>query len=217
MESILDEICKAVIGGDAVIAKELTEKAVAQNIAPQRIFKEALGPGMDEIGRKMETGECYIPEGMLSARAMKIASEVLRPLIAQNGSAKTLGRVLFGTVEGDLHDIGKNLVIMLLKGTGFEVIDLGINVPTEQFIEKVKAEKPDILAMSALITTTMGKMEEVIKRLQTANCRESTIVMVGGAPVNQEFAQKIGADGYAGDAGSAARLAKRLLTNRSKH
>lgn len=216
MESILDEICKAVIGGDAVIAKELTEKAVAQNIAPQRIFKEALGPGMDEVGRKMETGECFIPEVMLSVRAMKIASEVLRPLIAQNGSAKTLGRVLFGTVQGDLHDIGKNLVIMLLKGTGFEVIDLGINVPTEQFIEKVKDEKPDILAMSALITT-MGKMEEVIKSLQAANCRENTIVMVGGAPVNQEFAQKIGADGYAGDAGSAARLAKRLLTNRSRH
>lgn len=216
MESIADDICQAVIRGDAVVVKELTEKALAQDITPQSIFKEALGPGMDEVGRKMEVGEYYIPEVMLSARAMKTASEMLRPLIGQSGSVKTLGHVVFGTVAGDLHDIGKNLVIMLLEGTGFEVIDLGINVPTEQFIEKVKEEKPDILAISAMLTTTIGKMEEVIKSLRLANHRENTIVMVGGAPVNQGFAQKICADGYAVDAGSAARLAKHLITNRDK-
>ena len=211
MVSIMDEICQAVIRGDAAVVKELTEKAVTQKVAPQTIFREALGPGMDEVGRKMEAGEYFIPEVMLSVRAMKTASEILKPLIVQSESAETLGRVVIGTVEGDLHDIGKNLVIMLLEAAGFEVIDLGINVPAEQFIKKVKDNKASILAMSALLTTTMGKMEETIKVLRAANYREKVIVMVGGAPLTRDIAEVYGADGYADNAAAAVVEAKRLL------
>ena len=216
MASILDELSQAVIEGNAAAVKELTEKALAQGVTADMIFREALIPGMDEVGRRMEAEEYFIPEVLLSARAMKSASEILNPLIAQSKTAEPLGRVVIGTVQGDLHDIGKNLVAMMLEAKGFQVTDLGINVPPEQFIENVKGTKADILAMSALLTTTMQKMDETIKSLQSAGYREKVIVMIGGAPITTDFAKNIGADGFAADAASAARLAKTLLTERVK-
>jgi len=216
MTSILDELSQAVIVGDAAAVKESTEKALAQGIAPDKIFREALIPGMDEVGRRMEAEEYFIPEVLLSARAMKSATEILNPLIARNKTMEPLGRVVIGTVQGDLHDIGKNLVAMMLEAKGFQVTDLGINVPPEQFIEKVKSTKADILAMSALLTTTIQKLDETIKSLRTAGYREKVVVMVGGAPVTVEFSRNIGADGFASDAAGAARLAKELVAKRGK-
>jgi len=216
MASILDELTQAVIVGDAAVVKESTEKALAQGLTPEKIFREALIPGMDEVGRRMEAEEYFIPEVLLSARAMKSASEILNPLIAQSKKVEPLGRVVIGTVQGDLHDIGKNLVAMMLEAKGFEVTDLGINVPPEQFIEKVKSTKADILAMSALLTTTIQKLDETIKSLRTAGYRENLVVMVGGAPVTDDYSRNIGADGFASDAAGAARLAKELVTKRGK-
>ncbi len=216
MASILDELSQAVIVGDAAAVKEFTEKALAQALAPEKIFREALIPGMDEVGRRMEAEEYFIPEVLLSARAMKAASEILKPLIAQNKTVEPLGQVVIGTVQGDLHDIGKNLVTTLLEAKGFQVTNLGINVPPEQFIENVKDTKADILAMSALLTTTMQKMDETIKSLQAAGYRENVIVMVGGAPITDDFSRNIGADGFASDAAGAARLASKLITERVK-
>ncbi|MFC1993421.1 B12-binding domain-containing protein [Chloroflexota bacterium] len=216
MSTILDELSQAVIKGDAVAVKELTEKALAEGIDPQSIFGDSIIPAMNEVGRRMETEEYFIPEVLLSCRAVKSASEILKPLISQGKTVKPEGRVVIGTVQGDVHDIGKNLVMMMLEGVGFEVIDLGIDVPTERFVEKVRDARPDIVAMSALLTMTTEKMVEVIQSLSAAGYRENLIIMVGGAPVNQEFAVKIGADGFAPDAGGAARLAKELLASRSK-
>ena len=216
MASILDELSQAVITGDAAAVKESTEKALAQGIAPDKIFREALIPGMDEVGRRMEAEEYFIPEVLLSARAMKSATEILNPLIARNKTMEPLGRVVIGTVQGDLHDIGKNLVALMLEAKGFQVTDLGINVPPEQFIESVKNTEADILAMSALLTTTIQKMGEIIESLQSAGYREKVVVMVGGAPVTDDYSRNIGADGFASDAAGAARLAEKLITERTK-
>lgn len=216
MASILDELSQAVIEGDAVAVKEFTEKALAQGVDPERVFREALIPGMDEVGRRMEAEEYFIPEVLLSVRAMKTASEILKPLIAQSKTVEPLGRVVIGTVQGDLHDIGKNLVATMLNAKGFQVTDLGINVPPEQFIENVKNTKADILAMSAMLTTTMQKMDETIISLRAAGYREKVIVMVGGAPITDDFSRSIGADGFAIDAAGAARLAEKLITERVK-
>ena len=216
MASILGELSQAVVVGDATVVKESTEKALAQGIVPDKIFREALIPGMDEVGRRMEAEEYFIPEVLLSARAMKSATEILNPLISQNKTMEPLGRVVIGTVQGDLHDIGKNLVVLMLEAKGFQMTDLGFNVSPEQFIENVKNTKADILAMSAMLTTTMQKMNETIKSLRTAGYREKVIVMVGGAPITDDFSRSIGADGFASDAASAARLAEKLITGRVK-
>ncbi len=214
--SILNEICQAVIEGNIVAVKEFTEKAIAQGVPPERIFREALVSGMDEVGRRMEAEEYFIPEVLLSAHAMKTAVEVLKPLTLEIQMTKPLGKAVIGTVQGDLHDIGKNLVAMMLEGKGFEVIDLGVNVPPEQFIAKVKDTEAGILAMSALLTTTMPKLSETIQAFQDAGYRGNVIVIVGGAPISQEFAERIGADGFASDAGGAARLAEELVTQRMR-
>jgi 5-methyltetrahydrofolate--homocysteine methyltransferase len=216
MMSILDELSQAVIRGDAVTVKELTEKALAQALTPERVFQEALILGMDEVGRRMEAEEYYIPEVLLSVRAMKAASEILKPLIAESKTLKPLGRVVIGTVQGDLHDIGKNLVAMMLEAKGFQLVDLGFDVSPGKFIENVKSNKADILAMSTLLTTTMPKIGETIEALRTAGSRESVIVMVGGAPVTDDYSRNIGADAFASDAAGAARLAEKLITERVK-
>lgn len=216
MMSILDELSQAVIRGDAVTVKELTEKALAQALTPERVFQEALILGMDEVGRRMEAEEYYIPEVLLSVRAMKAASEILKPLIAESKTLKPLGRVVIGTVQGDLHDIGKNLVAMMLEAKGFQLVDLGFDVSPGKFIENVKSNKADILAMSTLLTTTMPKIGETIEALRTAGSRESVIVMVGGAPVTDDYSRNIGADAFASDAAGAARLAEKLITGRVK-
>ena len=216
MASILGELSQAVIVGDATVVKESTEKALAQGIVPDEIFRQALIPGMDEVGRKMEAEEYFIPEVLLSVRAMKAASAILKPLIAENKTLKPLGRVVIGTVQGDLHDIGKNLVAMMLEAKGFQLIDLGIDVSPAKFIENVKSTKADILAMSTLLTTTIQKMDETIAALCTAGARESVIIMVGGAPVTDDYSRNIGADAFASDAAGAARLAEQLMMKRVK-
>lgn len=216
MASILGELSQAVVVGDATAVKESTEKALAQGIVPDKIFREALIPGMDEVGRKMEAEEYYIPEVLLSVRAMRAASAILKPLIAESKTLKPLGRVVIGTVQGDLHDIGKNLVAMMLEAKGFQLVDLGIDVSPGKFIENVKSNKADILAMSTLLTTTMPKIGETIEALRTAGSRESVIVMVGGAPLTDDYSRNIGADVFASDAAGAARLAEKLITERVK-
>ena len=211
---MLKELKRAVLEGDEERAAELTRSVLEEGIEPARILNEGLVPAMDVVGREYEEGERYIPEMLISAEAMKAAMEVLRPKLVETG-AKPRGKVVIGTVEGDLHDIGKNLVAMMLEGAGFEVIDLGTEVTAEQFVQAVEEHNPDIVGMSALLTTTMVHMPEVIEALKKAGLRDDKVkVIVGGAPITQEYADKIGADGYAPDAASAVELAKRLVGER---
>ncbi len=212
MPGVLDEIKQAVIDGNAGAAKDLTNKALADKTGPLDIFQKSLVPAMDEVGRRMQAEEYYIPEVLLSARAMRTSSEILKPLIAGNPDNKPAGRVVIGTVRGDLHDIGKNLVAMMLEGASFEINDLGINVTPEQFVAKVKEVKPNVVALSAMLTTTMMGMKDTVEALKQAGVRGSVKVIVGGAPVNQRFADEIGADGYAADAATATDVAKKLIS-----
>ncbi len=207
---MLEELKRAVLSGDDERAAELTKKALEEGIEPGKVLNEALVPAMEIVGREYEEGERYVPEMLISAEAMKAAMEVLRPRLVETG-VRLKGKVVIGTVEGDLHDIGKNLVAMMLEGAGFEVIDLGVEVTAERFVQAVREHKPDVLGMSALLTTTMIHMPEVIEALKEAGLREEVKVIVGGAPVTQEYAEKIGADGYAPDAASAVAVVKKLL------
>jgi 5-methyltetrahydrofolate--homocysteine methyltransferase len=210
MSRVLDELKQAVIDGKANDAKDVTNKALAEKIDPLEVLQKSLVPAMAEVGRRMQAEEYYIPEVILSARAMRASSEILKPLIAGNPNNKPAGTVVIGTVLGDLHDIGKNLVIMMLEGASFRIHDLGTNVPPAQFVAKVKELKPNIVAFSAMLTTTMMVMKETIEALKKAGMRDAVKVIIGGAPVTQRFADDIGADGYAGDAASAIDLAKTL-------
>jgi len=207
----LQALSQAVIVGDLESSRKLTRQALDEGVDPLRIFREALVPGMDVVGKKMKAQEYYIPEVLLSARAMKGAAEILRPLIAGNPDAQPTGRVVIGTVSGDLHDIGKNLVGMMLEGAGFEVTDLGTNVSADKFVAAVKEKKANIVALSALLTTTMVRMSDVVKALENAGLRKEIKIMVGGAPVTQRFADEIGADGYSPDAAGAADLGKQWV------
>jgi 5-methyltetrahydrofolate--homocysteine methyltransferase len=210
MSVVLDEIKQAVIDGNANSAKDMTSKALSGGVNALDIFQQSLIPAMDEVGRRMQAEEYYIPEVLLAARAMRASSEVLKPLILNNPDLKRAGKVVIGTVRGDLHDIGKNLVAMMLEGASFEITDLGINVNPDAFVAKVKEINPDIIALSAMLTTTMMGMKETIEALKAANVRSSVKVIVGGAPVNQRFADEIGADGYAADAATATSIARQL-------
>ena len=183
---------------------------LAQGTSAREIIDRGLLPGMDVVGQRMKSGECFIPEVLLSARTMQSALDVLKPLLAEGEGAGT-GTVVIGTVEGDLHDIGKNLVAMLLQGAGFEVVNLGTGVTPAAFVEAVKQRKPQIIGMSALLTTTVPKMKATIEALAAAGLREQVKVMVGGAPVTQAFASEIGADGYGANAGQAVDAAKALV------
>jgi len=207
---MLEELKQAVLEGDTEKAVQLTERALSEGVDAGKILNEALVAAMDIVGKEYERGDRYVPEMLISAEAMKAAMEVLRPKLVEAG-VKARGKVVIGTVEGDLHDIGKNLVAMMLEGAGFEVTDLGTEVTAEKFVQAVKEHRPDILGMSALLTTTMTHMPEVIEALKREGLRDGIKVMVGGAPVTQEYAEKIGADGYAPDAASAVELAKRLV------
>ncbi|HHV61496.1 MAG TPA: cobalamin-binding protein [Firmicutes bacterium] len=206
----LQELQDAVISGNASKTKELTEQALKENVDPVVIVKEWLIPGMGIVGDKFKRNEIYVPEMLIAARAMYAALDVLRPILAQT-DMEPVGKVVIGTVKGDLHDIGKNLVKMMLEGAGFEVIDLGIDVAPQKFVDAVKENKPNHVAMSALLTTTMPAMKETIEALKAAGLRDKVKVMIGGAPVTDKYANEIGADGYAPDASSAVDLAKRLL------
>ena len=205
----LQELYPAVVRGDAKTTRTLTEQALKAGIDPITLVNEHLVPAMDEVGRRFETNEYFVPELLLSARAMKAGLELIRPLLVARGD-EPIGRVAIGTVKGDLHDIGKNLVASLLEGGGFEVFDLGVNVAPEKFIESIKEKKANIVAMSALLTTTMPSMKTTIEALKAAGVREQVKVLIGGAPITQQYADAIGADGYSENAVGAVALAKKV-------
>jgi 5-methyltetrahydrofolate--homocysteine methyltransferase len=204
----LKALAEAVIRGDQATAVSVTKQALKEKVAPKQILDEGLIAGMDVVGARFKNNEIYIPEVLIAARAMKMAMEVLEPELVKAG-VQPIGKLVIGTVQGDLHDIGKNLVSMMLKGAGFEVIDLGVDVSPEKFAAEAKAKGANLIGMSALLTTTMPGMEKTIKALQQAGVTAK--VMVGGAPVTQTFADKIGANGYAPDAASAVDTAKKLV------
>jgi 5-methyltetrahydrofolate--homocysteine methyltransferase len=204
----LKALADAVIKGDQNTALEITRAAIDEGTAAKDILDNGLIAGMDIVGARFKKNEVYIPEVLISARAMKMAMEVLEPELVKAG-VEPVGKLLIGTVQGDLHDIGKNLVAMMLKGAGFEVIDLGVDVEPEKFVEQAKAANAQLIGMSALLTTTMPGMEKTIKAVKDAGI--GVKVMIGGAPVTQDYADRIGADGYAPDAASAVDTAKSLV------
>jgi len=206
----LEIIYEAVLNGDAKKTEAEVTAALEANTPPGDILHKACIPAMGEVGRLFEEGEKFVPEMLISARAMQAAMNLLRPHLAE-GDVSVAGTVVIGTVAGDLHDIGKNLVGMMLEGSGFDVIDLGTDVSPQRFVDTVKEQKPNLIGMSALLTTTMPSMGATIEALKEAGVREQVKVMIGGAPIAQDFADKIGADGFAPDASSAARKAKQLL------
>ena len=204
----LKALADAVIKGDQNTAVEVTKAALDEGTAAKSILDNGLIAGMDVVGARFKKNEVYIPEVLIAARAMKMAMEILEPELAKAG-VEPVGKFLIGTTQGDLHDIGKNLVAMMLKGAGFEVIDLGVDVRPEKFVEQARATAVQLIGMSALLTTTMPGMETTIKALKDAGV--SAKIMIGGAPVTQGYSDKIGADGYAADAASAVDLAKSLV------
>ena len=205
-----DQLKQAIIDGDAGTVNALTQALLATGASPREILDEALLPGMEVVGERMRSGDCFIPEVLLSARTMQGALDILKPHLAE-GDSMSLGTVVIGTVEGDLHDIGKNLVGMLLSGAGFEVVNLGTGVTPAQFVAAVTEQQATILGMSALLTTTLPKMVATIAALKDAGLREQVKVMIGGAPVTQAYADEIGADGYGANAAAAVDKAKALV------
>jgi len=206
----LKELSEALFRGDVLKVKELTQMALREEVEPREILEQGLIKGMDVVGEKFKNNEIFLPEVLLASQAMYGGLELLQPMLVKSG-VKARGKVIIGTAKGDLHDIGKNLVAMMLKGGGFEVIDLGIDVSPEKFLKAVQEYKPDIIGISALLTTTMVGMTDVITALEKAGLRDKVRVMVGGAPVTQEFADEIGAEGYAPDAASAVDKARDLI------
>lgn len=206
----LKPISEALQKGEAEEVAELVKLALAEQQTPKEILDNGLIEGMNIIGIKFKEHEIFLPEVLIAARAMYAGMDLLNPLLAQTGISK-IGKVVLGTVKGDLHDIGKNLVKMMLEGAGFEVIDLGVDVSSEKFVAAVEEHHPDILGMSALLTTTMVFMPEVVNSLQSTDLREKVKIMIGGAPITQHYADHIGADGYSPDAATAVEDAKKLL------
>lgn len=205
-----DQLYQAVLNGDAAAARSATEQALAKGVDALELVNKGMVPAMAEAGRRFECSEYFVPELLIAARAMKTSLELLRPLLTARGGGG-VGRVAIGTVKGDMHDIGKNLVASLLEGGGFEVVDLGVNVPPEKFIEAIKDKKVQIVAISALLTTTMPAIKATIDALRLAGLREQVKVLVGGAPLTQRYADEIGADGYSDNAAGAVTLARRVL------
>jgi len=206
----LSKLHDAILTGDSKTAVAVTKEALAENADPMELVTKYMVPAMDEVGRRFECEEYFVPELLLAARAMKGSLELIRPLLAERG-AEPAGRVVIGTVKGDLHDIGKNLVASMLEGGGFEVIDLGTDVAPEKFVQAVKDRNANIVCLSALLTVTMPSMKTTIEALRTAGVRDQVKVMVGGAPVTQQYASDIGADGYGDNANEAVRLARALV------
>jgi methylmalonyl-CoA mutase cobalamin-binding domain/chain len=203
-------LCEAVLSGDAKTAKSTTESALAAGVDPMKLVQEYMMPAMVEVGRRFECSEYFVPELLLAARAMKAALELVRPLLGAGGM-QPVARVALGTVQGDLHDIGKNLVAAILEGGGYEVIDLGVNVTPEKFVAAVKERGANIVAMSALLTTTLPAMRITVEALRRAGVRELVKVLIGGAPVTQRYADEIGADGYSESAAGAVAAARNAL------
>jgi methylmalonyl-CoA mutase cobalamin-binding domain/chain len=209
-EEILKGLYDNTLIGNAPEVKQLTEQGVADGMDPESMLYDALIPSLEEVGARFERGDFFVPEMLIAARAMQGALDILRPLLAETG-AQTVGTYVMGTVKGDVHDIGKNLVNIMLEGAGFTVHDLGVNVAPEVFIDAINEHKPDIVGFSAFLTTTMPMFKANINALEKAGIRDNVIVMVGGAPVTQEYADKVGADAYAPDASTAVRMAKDLI------
>jgi methylmalonyl-CoA mutase cobalamin-binding domain/chain len=212
-EEILQALYDNTLVGNAPEVRELTERGLADDLDPEKMLYEALIPSLEEVGARFERGDFFVPEMLIAARAMQGALDILRPLLAETG-AKPIGTFVMGTVKGDVHDIGKNLVNIMLEGAGFTVHDLGVNVAPEKFVEQVEEHEPDIVGFSAFLTTTMPMFKANINALEKAGLRDRVIVMVGGAPVTQAYADAVGADGYAADASTAVRMAKDLIERR---
>jgi 5-methyltetrahydrofolate--homocysteine methyltransferase len=210
MANYLEELSLNIIAAKAEKVKELTQMAIAEGIDPIEIINNGLIAGMNVVGVHFKAGDMFVPEVLVSARAMAAGMELVKPLLLDR-EVPSQGKVVLGTVKGDLHDIGKNLLAMMLESSGYSVINLGVDIPAEKFIQVVKDDKPDILGMSALLTTTMLGMKDVIELLKEEGLREKVKVIIGGAPISNEFAEEIGADGFAPDAGSATELCQKLL------
>ncbi len=210
MDEMLKSLFDAILDGDVETAKSNVQKALDAQLNPSTILNEGMIAAMREVGCRFEAGEYFVPEMLISARAMQTGMAILKPHLQQT-DIKSSGKVVIGTVKGDLHDIGKNLVTLMLEGAGFEVKDLGVDVPIEKFVRAVQEEKPDIVAMSALLTTTMQMMRQTIEALVEAGLRDKVRIMVGGAPVTQAFANEIGADAFSQDASRAVSAAKSLV------
>jgi corrinoid protein of di/trimethylamine methyltransferase len=210
----VETIKSAVISGKHAEIKSLVQSALDAGLDPNTIINDALIPAMDVVGKDFGSGKIFVPEMLVSAVTMKAGVDIVKPLLA-GGQSQSRGTVIMATVKGDLHDIGKNLVTMMLEGAGFKVIDLGVDLSVEKLIEQVKAIRPDILGLSALLTTTMPEIQKVIGELKAQGLRDKVKVMVGGAPVDRTFAEKIGADGYGADAGSSVDLARALLQKKT--
>ena len=208
--SILVEISEALQKGKKKLVVQYVQQALEEGFAPQQILNEGLLPGMDVVGQKFKNNEVFVPEVLVAARAMNAGAEILKPLLAEAGVG-TPGKMVLGTVKGDLHDIGKNLVKMMVEGKGIEVIDLGVDVSAEAFVEAAKEHNADIIGCSALLTTTMPVMAEVVKAVEAAGLKDKVKVMIGGAPVTEEFCKSVGADYYTSDAASAATVAAEIL------
>jgi 5-methyltetrahydrofolate--homocysteine methyltransferase len=209
MSRLYERLSTAILEGDSEKTPKLVQKALDQELAPKDILDNGLVVGMNEVGVRFKRGDMFVPEVLMSADAMQAGLEILRPQLVASG-AKLIGKVLLGTVKGDLHDIGKNLVGMMCEGAGFEVVNLGFNVDPEKFIEAIKEHQPDIVGMSALLTTTMRAMGHTIKAIEEAGLRDKVKIMVGGAPVDAEFAKRISADGYGSNAPAGVELAKQF-------
>jgi methylmalonyl-CoA mutase cobalamin-binding domain/chain len=212
-EEILKALYDETLIGNAPEVKDLVNKGLADGLGCESMLYDALIPSLEEVGARFERGDYFVPEMLIAARAMQGALDILRPLLAETG-AKPIGTYVMGTVKGDVHDIGKNLVNIMLEGAGFTVYDLGVNVAPEVFVQQVQEHQPDVVGFSAFLTTTMPMFKANINALQKAGIRDDVIVMVGGAPVTQEYADAVGADGYAADASTAVRLAKDLIAKR---
>jgi 5-methyltetrahydrofolate--homocysteine methyltransferase len=210
MQPVISEIYEAILEGQQKMAVEKVNQALAENVDPSIILNEGMVKAMAEVGRLFEEGEYFVPEMLIAARAMQNGLAVLKPHLVQ-ADIKSSGKVVAGTVKGDLHDIGKNLVAMMLEGAAFEIVDLGSDVSPEKFVEAVRSSGADIVAMSALLTTTMPNMKTTIEALEAAGLRDKVKVIVGGAPLTPEYAKQIGADGYAADASRAVALAKSMI------
>lgn len=207
----IERLYDAILTGKLEIAKTVTNEAIAEGLEPQSIINQYMAPAMEEIDKRFEEGQAFVPELLMAARAMKGALDLLKPLLKGNASARQ-GKVVIGTVKGDLHDIGKNLVASMLEGCGFEVINLGVDISSDKFVKAVRENEAQIVCLSALLTTTMNYMQEVIQALEHDGVRQQVKVMIGGAPVSEAFARQIGADGYSDNANSAVSLAKSLLS-----
>jgi methylmalonyl-CoA mutase cobalamin-binding domain/chain len=212
-DELLTELYDRTLTGNGPAVLDLTRQGLADGLGPEALLYEALIPSLEEVGARFERGDFFVPEMLIAGKAMAGALEILRPLLAETG-AQQIGTVVMGTVKGDVHDIGKNLVNIMFEGAGFQVIDLGVQVSPEKFVDAVKTHKPDIVGFSAFLTTTMPMFKANINALTKAGLRDQVIVMVGGAPVTQEYADVVGADGYAADASAAVVKAKELIRRR---